>query len=347
MIMAGSNITSSGDVLKKVQEEYLYNSIRHPKPDIDARMRQLRIVYNIDRKQYSSLKRTLPYIVCGMFNPPYRRTENFAYIDRFVIDIDNLCGKNLSIDSVHDKISSDPRVMMCFRSPSEDGLKVMFSLTERCYDPAVFSVFYKEFLRSFSSMYNLEQVVDTRTSDVTRACFMSVDPNAFFNPSPEPVDISAFIDTENSTEFFDLIRQQAEEDFRTETQQTFPQEPAAPKDPDRETMDKIKAILNPKLRQLQERKDVYVPQEILSILQNLQEHLKTYGIQTTETISIQYGKKLRMSLGNKSAEVNLFYGKRGYTVAISPRNGTDAELNEITADLIRVYIHDMETDEKS
>lgn len=59
MIMAGSNITSSGDVLKKVQEEYLYNSIRHPKPDIDARMRQLRIVYNIDRKQYSSLKRTL------------------------------------------------------------------------------------------------------------------------------------------------------------------------------------------------------------------------------------------------------------------------------------------------
>ena len=49
--MAGSNITSSGDVLKKVQEEYLYNSIRHPKPDIDARMRQLRIVTNIDRKQ--------------------------------------------------------------------------------------------------------------------------------------------------------------------------------------------------------------------------------------------------------------------------------------------------------
>lgn len=340
--MAGSNITSSGDVLKKVQEEYLYNSIRHPKPDIDARMRQLRIVYNIDRKQYSSLKRTLPYIVCGMFNPPYRRTENFAYIDRFVIDIDNLCRKNLSIDSVHDKISSDPRVLMCFRSPSEDGLKVMFSLTERCYDPAVFSVFYKEFLRSFSSMYNLEQVVDTRTSDVTRACFMSVDPMAFFNPSPEPVDISAFIDTENPTEFFDLIHQQAAEELKTEPPQSCLQESGTDKDPDRETMDKIKAILNPKLRQLKERKDVYVPQEVLSIIQNLQEHLSSYGIQTTETISIQYGKKLRMTLGNKSAEVNLFYGKRGYTVAISPRNGTDAELNEITANLIRVYIHDIE-----
>lgn len=340
--MAGSNITSSGDVLKKVQEEYLYNSIRHPKPDIDARMRQLRIVYNIDRKQYSSLKRTLPYIVCGMFNPPYRRTENFAYIDRFIIDIDNLCGKNLSIDSVHDRISADPRVMMCFRSPSEDGLKVMFTLTERCYDPAVFSVFYKEFLRSFSSMYNLEQVVDTRTSDVTRACFMSVDPMAFFNPSPEPVDISAFIDTENPTEFFDLIHRQAAEELKTEPPQSCLQESGTVKDPDRETMDRIKAILNPKLRQLKERKDVYVPQEVLSIIQNLQEHLSSYGIQTTETISIQYGKKLRMTLGNKSAEVNLFYGKRGYTVAISPRNGTDAELNEITANLIRVYIHDIE-----
>ena len=339
MIMAGANITSSGDVLKKVQEEYLIHSIKHPKPDLEARIRQLRIVYNIDRKQYSSLKRTLPYTVCGIFNPPYRRTENFAYIERFILDIDDLCAKGLSIDSVRNRISSDTRVMMCFSSPSEDGLKVMFALSEKCYDPAIFSVFYKDFIRKFSSSYGLEQVIDTRTSDVTRACFLSVDPEAYFNPAAEPVNLSAYIDTENPTEFFDLVHRQAEEDLKTE-QNTPQTEPDAAKDPDRETMDRIKAILNPKIKQIQERKDIYVPQEVLSIISNLQSHLKSYGIETTETINIQYGKKLRMTLGNKSAEVNLFYGRRGYTVAISPRNGTDEELNEITADLIRVYINE-------
>ena len=339
MIMAGAHITSSGDILKKVQEEYFFNSTRHPRPDLEARIRQLRIVYNIDRKQYSSLKRTLPYIVCGIFSPPYRKTENFAYTDRFIIDIDDLCAKGLSIDNVRNKISADTRVMMCFSSPSEDGLKVMFSLSERCYDPAVFSIFYKEFIRSFSSNYGLEQVIDTRTSDVTRACFMSVDKDAYFNPAPEPVNLSAFVDTEDATEFFDLLHRQTEEDLKTE-QDTPQPEPENIKDPDRETMDKIKAILNPKVRQIQERKDIYVPQEVQNILSGLQEHLSSYGIHTTETINIQYGKKLRMTLGSKSAEVNLFYGKKGYTAAISPRNGTDEELNKIAADLIRVYINE-------
>lgn len=61
----------------------------------------------------------------------------------------------------------------------------------------------------------------------------------------------------------------------------------------------------------------------------------------TEIINIQYGKKLRMSLGLKQAETNLFFGKRGFTVVVSPRCGTDSELNNVTADLIRSYIEEI------
>lgn len=337
MIMAGSNITAGNDTLKKIQEEYFFNSIRHPKADLASRIKQIRIIYNIDRKQYSAVKKTLPYIVCGIFNPPYRRTENFAYIDRFIIDIDGLCGKGFSYSGLHSRITSDERVMMCFKSPSEDGLKVMFKLSERCYDPAIYSVFYKEFLRKFSSMYNLEQVIDSRTSDVTRACFISTDENAYYNPDAEPVNLSAYIDTSDTTEFFDLIHQQEMEALNIETEQTQ-EERDMSKDPDRETMNKIKAILNPKLQKLKDQKEVYVPQEIVNIMSALQNYLEDYGIQTTETISIQYGKKLRMCLGQKAAEINLFYGKKGYTVVASPRNGTDEELNSIAADLIKVFI---------
>lgn len=80
---------------KKVTVEYLYYSLRNPKPDVEARIRQLRIIRDLDKKQYSLLKRQLPYVVCGMFNPPYRKTENFAYTEYFIVDIDHFQRKVL------------------------------------------------------------------------------------------------------------------------------------------------------------------------------------------------------------------------------------------------------------
>ena len=89
------------------------------------------------------------------------------------------------------------RVVLSFLSPSEDGLKVFFKLKERCYDSGLYSLFYKAFLLEFSKQYVLHQVIDTRTSDVTRACFVSVDPDAYYNPDAVQVDIRAFIDMDN------------------------------------------------------------------------------------------------------------------------------------------------------
>lgn len=56
---------------------------------ITSKVRQLRVAYQIASKQYNEQKRTLPYAVCGIFNPPYRKTENFGYIECFVLDISN------------------------------------------------------------------------------------------------------------------------------------------------------------------------------------------------------------------------------------------------------------------
>lgn len=134
MLLVGADITSSADELRKIKVDYLYDGLCHPKPDIEARVRQLRVVRNLDTKQYSVLKRRLPYVVCGMFNPCYRRTENFAYIEYFIVDIDKLSEKQLSVVEVRGRIQQDGRVVMCFLSPGEDGLKVLFRLKERCYD---------------------------------------------------------------------------------------------------------------------------------------------------------------------------------------------------------------------
>ena len=48
MLMAGSTITASHDALVKVDDRYLYSRLVRPKPEVEAHIRQLRIIANID-----------------------------------------------------------------------------------------------------------------------------------------------------------------------------------------------------------------------------------------------------------------------------------------------------------
>lgn len=338
MIMAGTNIQSPTDMLRKVQEDYLYHSLVNPKPEISARLRQLRVAYRIDSKQYAVQKRSLPYVVCGIFKPPYRRTENFAYIENFIIDIDHLASKELSVADVRKRVQSDSRVLMCFTSPSEDGLKVMFRLSERCYDAGLFSIFYKEFLRQFSAQYQLEQVADSHTSDVTRACFVSVDSEAYLNVFADPVYLSEFVDTSNPLSAFDTKTQQDKEEKLTAQQQKAQEREERHPDPSKKVMDRIKQQLNPKSRPMSQKPPVFVPQPLTEIMGSLKTYIEDTGLLVSEIISIQYGKKIRIKMGLKEAEINLFFGKRGFSVVKSPRCGTNDELNDVCAQLIQAFI---------
>jgi len=337
MIMFGANIQSPADPLRKIQEEYLYNSLRNPKPQIAAKIRQLRVAYQIDTKQYSLQKRCLPYVVCGIFNPPYRRTENFAYTECFIVDIDHIATKGMSLDDIRSKLCADSRVMMCFASPSEDGLKVMFRLKERCYDAGLYSVFYKEFLRQFSLTHGLEQVADARTSDVTRACFISVDLKAYYNLLSEPVELEEYVNTLSPV---DLLDMKVEQDKETKEQSgTGAAKEQRSSDPDKDVMDRIKQCLQLKSVEKPSKQVAFVPEQLVEIMGELKTYVEETGLVVTEIISIQYGKKIRIKMAKKEAEINLFYGKRGFTVVKSPRCGTNSELNEVCAELIQSFVN--------
>jgi hypothetical protein len=71
-------------------------------------------------------------------------------------------------------------------------------------------------------------------------------------------------------------------------------------------------------------------------------YVENYGIAVDEIINIQYGKQIHMSLGINLAEVNLFYGRRGYSVVMSPRSGTNMNLNQLCADIINGFFAEME-----
>lgn len=336
MLSVGTYITNSADALKKVSVEYLYHSLRNPRRDIEARIRQLRIVRNIDKKQYSHLKRQLPYIVCAAFNPPYRRTENFAYTEYFIVDIDHLSEKGMDIQQVRRIIEGDEQIILSFISPGEDGLKLLFRLKERCFDAGIYSLFYKAFIRAFSAKYNLEQVVDERTCDVCRACFISIDSEVFYRKDALPVDLNAYIDTMNVSSMFQLKKELDKELVKNKPipSDTVPKEI----DPDKDAMSRIKALLNPKLMNKSISPPPIVPQELDDIIGDLVRYIEETGIVVYEIKNIQYAKKIKMKMGMKLSELNLFYGKHGFSVVQSPRCGTSAEFNKLSADLVKQFL---------
>lgn len=338
MISIGYNITSPNDSLKKVPLEMLWRSICTPKDDTAALVRQLRVVRNLNPKQYAVLKRNLPYVVCAMFNPQFRKKENFAYTEYFVLDLDHLSDKGVDMEHLRKQVQSDSRVALCFVSPSEDGLKLFFRLSERCYDAGVFSLFYKLFAQQFARQYGIDQVLDARTCDVARACFVSVDPQAYLNAFADGVDLKAFVDTESSFDFFELERSVKRQQQQKEEESAQPvAEPESKVDVGDDVLANIKAILNPDSRPKTPKPPAYVPPELENQMEGLVGFIKDTGTEVVEIVSIQYGKKIRTKVGDKLAETNVFYGKRGYSVVVSPRTGTNPELNQLVSQLIKRY----------
>lgn len=338
MFSVGSNVRNNSEPLKKVTPEYLYNALRFPKPEFLSIIRQLRIVRQINESQYVQLKQQLPYFVCASFNPPFRNTKNFAFTEYFIMDIDHICEKGLILDDLRRKIESDSRTMMCFLSPGEDGLKVIMKLKDRCYDAGVYSVFYKKFVYEFSLQYDLQQVLDIRTSDVTRACFMSVDSSAYYDPDAEPVDMAEIIDMEDSSVLL-MQKKEVEESMSALTDIADSSSNAVEvREPDDDAMERIRGLLNMKTKKVSVERPVFVPAILDTIQGELSNYVRDIGFMVSDIINIQYGKKIRAKLGLKNAEINLFYGKRGFSVVVSPKTGTDGTLNVLLADTVRAFI---------
>lgn len=97
-------------------------------------------------------------------------------------------------------------------------------------------------------------------------------------------------------------------------------------------------MLNPKAVS-REKIVPYVPQQLNEIMGSLKSYVEETGIQLYEIINIQYGKKLRFRMGMKLGEINLFYGKNGFSVVQSPRCGTSADFNELMFQLVNSFIY--------
>lgn len=338
-ISFGRNITSAADELTRLTLTDVARMIADTTSDVARQVTTLRNVRTIDERRYRDMKRALPYIVCAAFGPSFRKGENFAYADCFMVDVDHISAACLSVADVRARLQADPRVSLCFTSPSADGLKVMFRLADRCYDKGVYSVFYKLFVKSLGEKYDLAQVLDTRTSDVTRACFVSTDPQVYVCPSAEPVVMTDYVsDSDDAFDFIDL-----QESLRAEERKTAPATPPAPTcaDPDADALATIKAKLAANAKPKPAAPAPYVPKELDELMPRLKAYITdSYGVDVYEIVDIQYGKKVRARVGMAQAEMNIFFGKHGFRPVISPRGGTNPELNKSLFEMAECFLSD-------
>lgn len=337
LLSYGKRITQKDDLLTAIEPQQIFEMIKQPDENIKAQIERLRLVKTIDKNQYGLFKRQLPYLVCGIFSPPYRRIENFGYTECFIVDIDHIAEKGLEINSLRTKLIADTRTMLCFVSPGEDGLKIMFRLSERCSDAGRYSLFYKTFIQILAQQYGFEQVVDKTTSDVSRACFTSYDPEIFFNPDADAVQMKDIVDFDNPFEISTLEHQLKKEEKEKNKEKPKENEP---KGPDEDAFAFIKERLNAKKNAVRNKPQVYVPEQLNQILEKLLAYIGEVGVTVEEVSDIQYGKKFKFRSGISQAEVNLFFGKKGFSVVKSPRQGTSEQLNELMTTYIQLFIGD-------
>lgn len=316
----GFAITSATETLQRVTVEEIFALISGQKPSSLAQeVARLQKLRNIDKTAYRTLKTRLPYLVGSVFNDDCRRAENIAAVNFIVLDIDHLTDFDGQIPA---SIKADNTVLMAFVSPSGEGIKVLFKLSEPLTSAIGFQVAYRDFAEKFGVKVGLTGFIDLKTSDVSRACFLSHDANVYYNPAAVGVTLNVVADIFDANEDINGSEDKGMvvlEDKNIVKTKGVINETA------------YKAILkemNPHTPTRVE-KDIFIPQEIATLYVEIEKLCQQVGLELLEQKPIQYGVKVMVKQGYRKAEVNVFYGKKGYSVVISPKTGTDKALNEL------------------
>lgn len=336
-VSLGTKIVAANEKLTSINMIDLFEMIAHPEPLLRNQTEVLRSIQCMDSAKYNLMKKSLPYFVCAHFDPDYRRKENFSSVSSFVLDIDHVDEKSIQLDDLKAELAKDGRIAMMFTSPSGCGLKLIFLLAKPCLDENIYSSFYKQFAWDFAMEHHLETFIDLKTNDVTRACFIPADDHAILNPTAKPVNWENYVDLD----CVELFIKEDKIPSISQEKQVQDLEPVEKNlDPDRETMNRIKERLelSQKKKLPQEVRPIYVPAEITNIVTDLKQSIEETGVELYDTRNIQYGIKLMFRTHQLKAEINLFFGHKGYSVVESPKRGTSMQLNGMMAQLINDYV---------
>lgn len=136
---------------------------------------------NGDEKTALALKQSLPAItVSGIYKEKESRTSGnlIEYTGLMVLDIDKLESK-LKVNEVFNNIVEINHTMLAFISPSGYGIKIIVRTNN--VESNQHTYFYKKLVKHYEDILKVK--LDSSTCDLSRLCFLSYDPNAYYNPN--------------------------------------------------------------------------------------------------------------------------------------------------------------------
>lgn len=324
MFYIGKNVRASPpEQLIPTTADALVATIKDSGSELARETTRLRRIAQIDPKTFKSMKTTLPYFIAATFVDNLRHSDNFIEINALILDFDNCLKTPAQSHDLKKQITSHPEVFMAFVSPNGSGLKIVLRLAEPLSNLPLFKQFYLDYARQFAEHVRLLGTLDTRTSDATRVCFLVHDPNLCYNPNALPLNWQLW-----------AAKNQLDANAAADKQPT-PLETTKPKlSPElhRELVLKI----NPKAP-VKPPREPHVPLLLQELEEPLRQLLQENGIEVLEIRPIHYGLKLCCKLAPQLAEVNVFYGKRGFSVVMSPKAATSPDLNKRVYALVFAY----------
>lgn len=134
-----------------------------------------KVIEGIRKSNNNELKNQLDAITfsanCGDNS---RRTENIEEYTSFIIlDFDKLT----NVEETKDKIIQSENTVMCFISPSGNGLKVLVKTNN--YNLEYHKLAYTQVQKYYEELTTLK--TDDNNKDAVRLCYFSYDPNAYLN----------------------------------------------------------------------------------------------------------------------------------------------------------------------
>ncbi len=280
---------------------------------LQAETLRLRKIKDMDANAYRKLKTRLPYLVAASFVGNQRRSEAFTACHAVLLDIDHCILEEGKVPNI---VLQDERVALAFVSPSGEGFKVLCLLQEPCQDLATYKAFYRAFATQFAESIHLAGSIDLRTCDATRACFLAHDPHVYVNPLALPVDWKSFTQA-----LFDDAQTPA-----TPVATTAKPLVKEKKEINQQKYDAVRQAINPHAPVKKAAKQVFVP----TILQQMEGDVhilcQMHNWELVQVQALNYGIKVMIRQGYRTAEVNVFHGKKGFSLVHSPKTGTDLHL---------------------
>jgi len=140
---------------------------------------RLRAIRKVDKEQYKTEKKTLVSATLGGFFS-YRDLENLVRPSGFFSgDIDHIG----DVTRARESICRDPLTAFCFTSPGGEGLKIGVKVNPHGLDNAKYHAIFDQLQKHFQHEHGVS--LDETRKDITGLCFMSHDPDLFFNPISE------------------------------------------------------------------------------------------------------------------------------------------------------------------